>query len=30
MAATTKTEGHLLTVDFQAPTGKDVAWQVFF
>ena len=30
IAATMKTEGNLLTVDFKAPTGKDVAWKVFF
>jgi len=30
IAAATKTDGHLLTVDFTAPTGKDVDWQVFF
>ena len=30
IAATMKTDGNLLTVDFTAPTGKDVEWKVFF
>jgi hypothetical protein len=30
LAATLRTNGPLLTVDFKAPTGKDVEWNVFF
>jgi hypothetical protein len=30
IAATLKTDGSLLLVDFKAPTGKDVDWKVFF
>ncbi|MGD0411490.1 MAG: hypothetical protein ABSC18_07275 [Verrucomicrobiota bacterium] len=30
IAATIKTEGNLLLVDFKAPTGKDVDWKIFF
>jgi hypothetical protein len=30
IAGTMKTDGHLLTVDFTAPTGKDVEWKVVF
>jgi hypothetical protein len=30
IAATMKTDGNLLTVDFTASTGKDVDWKVFF
>ena len=30
IAATLKTDGNLLMVDFKAPTGKDVDWKVFF
>ena len=30
LAATMKTDGNLLTVDFTATTGNDVNWQVFF
>jgi hypothetical protein len=30
LAATPKTDGNLLTVDFTDVTGKDVSWQVFF
>ena len=30
IAATMKTDGNLLVVDFKAPTGKDVDWKVFF
>jgi hypothetical protein len=30
IAATMKTDGNLLTVDFMASTGKDVAWKIFF
>jgi hypothetical protein len=30
IAATLKTDGNLLVVDFKAPTGKDVDWKVFF
>jgi hypothetical protein len=30
IAATMKTDGNLLTVDFTTPTGKDVEWKVFF
>jgi hypothetical protein len=29
-AATMETDANLLTVDFTAPTGKDVEWKVFF
>jgi hypothetical protein len=30
IAATMKTEGNLLTVDYTSTTGKDVGWKVFF
>jgi hypothetical protein len=30
MAASMKTDGNLLMVDFKSPTGKDVEWKVFF
>jgi hypothetical protein len=30
ITASMKTEGNLLTVDFTAPTGDDVQWEVFF
>jgi hypothetical protein len=30
MTGTMKTDGNLLTVDFTAPTGDDVAWKVYF
>jgi hypothetical protein len=30
MTGTMKTDGSLLTVDFTAPTGDDVAWKVYF
>jgi hypothetical protein len=30
LAATMKTDGNLLTVDFTATTGNDVTWQVYF
>jgi hypothetical protein len=30
LAATLKTEGRLLTVDYTSTTGKDVEWKVFF
>jgi hypothetical protein len=30
ITSTMKTDGNLLTVDFTAPTGKDVDWKVFF
>jgi len=30
LAATMKTDGNLLTVDYRSSTGKDVEWKVFF
>jgi hypothetical protein len=30
LVATMNTNGHLLTVDYTSPTGKDVDWKVFF
>jgi hypothetical protein len=30
LVATMKTEGNLLTVDYNSSTGKDVEWKVFF
>jgi hypothetical protein len=30
IAASMKTDGHLLMVDFKASTGKDVEWRVLF
>jgi len=30
LAATMKTNGNLLTVDYTSSTGKDVEWKVYF
>jgi hypothetical protein len=30
LAGSMKTNGNLLTVDWTAPTGKDVEWRVYF